>query len=262
MRHLLPLLALFAVPSFGAKPNVVVIMADDIGLEAYTPYGGESYRTPTAERLAREGVRFTHCYSQPVCTPSRNKIMTGRANRRNYVSFGLLKPTETTFAHVLKEAGYATAVAGKWQLTGGAGENRDKGTTPGGAGFDEHCLWAYEHDLTSAQFERYQKESGIRGKTSRFWAPAVLRNGEYVPTSRDLYGPDVYNEFALDFIERNRDRPFFAYVLHSMPHIPLYASEDFEGTSPRGLYGDVIEEIDWSVGEIRAALDDAYPPGT
>ena len=116
------------------EPNIVLIMADDMGYECVTANGGESYSTPNLDRLARGGMRFEHCYSQPICTPSRVQLMTGIYNQRNYIRFGLLDPTVTTFGHLAKRAGYATCIGGKWQL-----ENGLKG--PNHFGFDEYCLW-------------------------------------------------------------------------------------------------------------------------
>ena len=240
-------------------------MADDIGLECYSPYGGESYRTPAAERLASEGVRFTHCYSQPVCTPSRNKIMTGRGNRRNYVGFGTLLNTETTFAHMLKAAGYQTAVAGKWQLTGAnpAWKTHGRGSTPQQAGFDEYSLWAYEHNLTSDQFARYESQSGLKGKTSRFWAPAVLQNGKLLPSGRDAYGPDRYSNFALDFIERNQHEPFFLYYPMTLTHSPFVptphsksATDAEKFRSDKKHFGDMVEYMDFLIGRLLDKLDE------
>jgi len=265
VRLALSLFALTALAAAQEKPNLVVIMADDIGLECYTPYGGESYRTPAAERLAREGVRFTHCYSQPVCTPSRNKIMTGRGNRRNYVGFGTLLRTEITFAHMLRDAGYKTAVAGKWQLTGAhpGWITNGRGSTPEQAGFDEHALWAYQHNLTPQQFARYQQQSGLKGKTSRFWAPAVLRNGELVPTDRETYGPDLYSDFALDFIERHRDQPFFLYYPMVLTHSPFvvtpHSSEITDQNkfkSDKRHFGDMVEYMDFLIGRLVDKLDE------
>ena len=116
------------------KPNIILFMPDDIGHEAFGCYGSAVYKTPVIDKLAATGMRFNHCHAQPLCTPTRVKIMTGKYNCRNYITFGVLDTKETTFANLLKARGYATAIAGKWQL-GGDGE------TVKGFGFDEHCLW-------------------------------------------------------------------------------------------------------------------------
>jgi len=135
-------------------PNIILIMADDLGYECLGSYGSTSYKTPVLDELAATGMRFEHCYSQPLCTPSRVKVMTGKYNSRNYTVFGSLDPKETTFAHVLKKSGYATCAAGKWQLYGGG-----SGTSPEQAGFDEHCLWQ------------------VKDRGSRYSDPTVLENG-------------------------------------------------------------------------------------
>ena len=125
-----------------ARPNVVLVMADDLGYEALGSYGGAAYATPELDRLAASGVRFTHAYSQPLCSPSRVKIMTGRYNSRNYTYWGILPPGEVTFGHLLRDAGYATFVAGKWQLDGQEPRgNLGEGQLPDEAGFDEYLLW-------------------------------------------------------------------------------------------------------------------------
>jgi arylsulfatase A len=118
----------------GKRPNIVVILADDLGYECIGADGGTSYKTPVLDKLAAGGARFDHGYAQPLCTPTRVQLMTGIYNVRNYVRFGLLDPKQTTFAHLLKQAGYATCVVGKWQLEGGF-------EGPGHFGFDEYCLW-------------------------------------------------------------------------------------------------------------------------
>ena len=117
-----------------ARPNIVLIMADDFGYECVSANGGTSYKTPVLDRMAREGVRFEHCYSQPICTPSRVKLMTGKYNVRNYAEFGLLETSQVTFANLLRDAVYETCIVGKWQLG-------KEASLPSHFGFDEHCLW-------------------------------------------------------------------------------------------------------------------------
>ncbi len=264
MRLLLLAFSFVAALSAAGRPNLILIMADDMGFETLSPYGGTSYETPVFDRLAREGVRFTHVYSQPICTPSRNKMMTGRANRRNYISFGTLLRGETTFAHVLGKAGYKTGVVGKWQLTGDHPNwtTRGKGATPEQAGFDEYCLWAYRHNMTAKQTARYASESGFKGKTSRFWAPAVRINGEYRPTSRDDYGPDVYSDYALDFIERHQDERFFLYYPMALTHSPFVATphsteinDKTKFKSDDRYFKDMVEYTDYLVGRIVDKVD-------
>ena len=229
MRKILIIAALSVLPLL-AKPNVVLIMADDMGYECISANGGKSYSTPVFERIALEGMRFTNCYSQPVCTPSRIKIMTGKYNWRNYVRFAHMPKGQTTFAHMMRDVGYATALTGKWQLWGGPDtETFQSGTTPEEAGFDEYIHWAYPFELSNTELERYGAV-GLPGpkSTSRFWHPAVVKNGEYVHTSMDDYGPDMFSDFALDFIERHKDRPFFLYYPMVLTHSPFVATPHSE----------------------------------
>ena len=264
-RSLLLLLLTTLPLAAAARPNIVLILADDMGFETLGSYGGLSYETPRLDRMAREGVRFTQVYSQPICTPSRNKIMTGRANRRNYISFGTLLREEKTFAHVLKQAGYATGVVGKWQLDGGhpGWETRGRGSTPEQAGFDEHCLWAFDHNLTPAELERYKRESGVRGRTSRFWAPAIQVNGEYRSTSPEVYGPDVYSRWATDFIERHRDERFFLYYPMTLTHSPFVVTPDSDTLTHEAKFSsddrrfkDMVEYTDKIVGRLLDKIDE------
>jgi len=169
-------------------PNIVLIMADDLGYECIGAHGGTSYKTPILDKLAGSGIRFDHCYSQPLCTPSRAKIMTGIYNVRNYVRFGLLDPAQTTFAHLLKKAGYATCVVGKWQLGGGL-------DGPKHFGFDEYCLWQ------------------LTRRPSRYPNVGVEVNGKEVDYTEGQYGPDVVSDFACDFIRRNKDKPTIRSLL-------------------------------------------------
>ena len=211
------------------RPNIILIMADDLGMESLECFGGSSFETPTMNRLAQKGMRFTRCYSQPICTPSRNKIMTGRSNARNYRSFGHMDKNEITFGTVMKNAGYKTAIAGKWQLTGGGGGTGTKdgrGSYADDCGFDETCMWAYSRDVTQAKADRYFSKfpDGLKQKMSRFWYPGVLTNGELLETNENQFGPDIFSNFLLDFIERNHKEPFFVYypmVLTHNPFVPM-----------------------------------------
>ncbi|MEM7477417.1 MAG: sulfatase-like hydrolase/transferase [Planctomycetota bacterium] len=233
------------------RPNVVLIMADDMGYEALGCNGGSSYETPILDRIAKRGMRFTHCYSQPVCTPSRVKIMTGRSNARNYVDFGVLKPGEKTFGNVMKEAGYRSAIAGKWQLSGrGNATDPNPGTWMDRCGFDEHCMWAYEHYLSKEDWKTHQATNapGEKSKVaSRFWHPCVLENGKHRPTTADDFGPDIYSDFLLKFIEKNRDDPFFVYYPMALTHSPFVPTPDSREVNPgdkfrsQGKYfGDMV----------------------
>ena len=267
------LLAILAVPALWAqsartsvaRTNVVLIVADDFGYECVGANGGTSYETPNIDRLAREGMRFTHAYSQPRCTPSRVKLMTGKYNWRNYKRFGYLEQGERTFAHLMKEAGYATGMTGKWQLWGGpAKENYPSGTKPGEAGFDEHMYFAKVNDLSAEELRHYRSVGLPRsGQTSRYWHPAVLKNGKYLPTSIDEYGPEMFADFAIDFIKRNRDGPFFLYYPMTLAHAPwvptpnnngLTNKAKFKGSS--GGFADSVAYADHLVGRLVEVLDD------
>ena len=225
----------------GAKPNIVLIMADDFGYECLRCNGGQSYDTPRLDEMAAKGLRFTNCHSQPVCTPSRVKIMTGKYNSRNYVAFETLSARETTFAHLLRAAGYKTCIAGKWQLSGRGKEY--PGTSPVAAGFDEYCLWQMD-----------EQTSG-----SRYWAPTIRQNGRLLHGLADFYGPDVFSRFVCAFMEANRDRPFFVYypmALTHGPHVPTPDSRPGgKGTKRDTKYfRDMVAYADKIVGRILDKL--------
>ena len=225
----------------GAKPNIVLIMADDFGYECLRCNGGQSYDTPRLDEMAAKGLRFTNCHSQPVCTPSRVKIMTGKYNSRNYVAFETLSARETTFAHLLRAAGYKTCIAGKWQLSGRGKEY--PGTSPAAAGFEEYCLWQMD-----------EQTSG-----SRYWAPTIRQNGRLLHGLADFYGPDVFSRFVCAFMEANRDRPFFVYypmALTHGPHVPTPDSRPGgKGTKRDTKYfRDMVAYADKIVGRILDKL--------
>jgi len=204
--------------SFAKQPNVLLIMADDVGIEGFGCYGGSSYRTPQIDKLAEGGLRFTHAYSQPLCTPTRVQIMTGRYNHRNWTYFGILDPKEKTFGHLMKEAGYKTCISGKWQLQSydppdfpNAERRRGKGMKVTQAGFDEHCL-----------FHSWHTEK----KGSRYAGPTYYKNGKLISEGKDKYGPDVSVDFILDFMKRNRKEPMFVYYPMALPHRPMVPTPD------------------------------------
>ncbi len=236
-----------ATKAMRGKPNVVLIMADDLGYECLGCYGSTSYRTPFLDQLAGAGIRFEHCYSQPLCTPSRVKIMTGQYNFRNYTEFGVLDPNQKTFGHLLQSAGYATCVVGKWQLYGSVNQRpevRGTGTYPDKAGFDEFCLWQIEQ----------------RG--SRYKDPAIVQNGKAREDLEDQYGPDVFCDYTLDFIERHRGRPFFVYypmaLVHS-PFVPTPDSKDWAANvhkNDKKYFADMVAYMDEIVGRIVQKLDE------
>jgi len=226
------------------KPNVVVLFADDMGYGGLGCFGSSDIATPNIDRMAAEGTRFTDFYcSSPVCTPSRSSLLTGTYAARIGLASGVLfpnariglSPGEITIAKLLKGQGYATACIGKWHL-GDAPE-----FSPATHGFDSYFGLPYSNDM------RIQRD----GKSG----PPLMRDGRVIEHPADQATlTERYTEEAIRVMTANRDRPFFIYLPHTMPHIPLYASERFRGRSKRGLYGDVVECLDWSTGEILAAL--------
>ena len=204
------------------RPNIILIMADDVSWEAFGCYGSEEYETPHIDALASKGVRFKHCYSTPICTPSRVMIMTGQYNFRNYTHFGYLNPKDKTFGQLMQQAGYKTAVAGKWQLNGlyNSLPGHDDNTRPNQAGFDEYCLW----QLTQG-----------KGKGERFWSPLLEQNGRLISNEacRDKYGPDMFCDFICGFMERNQAGPFFVYYPMVLVHDPFVPTPDTIGGAPR-----------------------------
>ncbi len=257
---LVVLLAVFAghasVMAAG-KPNVVLIMADDMGYECLGCNGSKDYLTPNLDRLAGEGLRFTNCYSTPLCTPSRVQIMTGKYNFRNYEEFGYLRSGERTFAQVLKQAGYATAIAGKWQLNGLSYPNRYPVTLrsdhrrPEAFGFDEWCLW---------QLTEVRTKEG-----ERFADPLIERNGKDAEKLNGQYGPDVFRDFLLDFIERKKSGPFLVYYPMVLTHDPFVPTPDSpEWSDPKKRmkrskhhFKEMVEYADKIVGQVVAKLDEA-----
>jgi arylsulfatase A len=224
------------------KPNIILIMADDLGFETIGCYGNTSYKTPRIDKMAEEGVKFEHCYSQPLCTPSRVKIMTGKSNFRNYERWGYLNQNETTFAHILKSQGYSTCIAGKWQLKGDE-------YAPYKAGFDEYLLW----QLTFTSYnERYKN-------------PRVLENGVMKKYNNSEYGPQLFTNFLMNFMERKKDGPFLVYYPMALTHRPFVPTPDSDNydeffipgngnahstKSEVKYFKDEVEYMDKIVGQI------------
>ncbi|MEZ5354577.1 MAG: sulfatase-like hydrolase/transferase [Bryobacteraceae bacterium] len=220
------------------RPNIVFLLADDAGYECFGPYGSRQYSTPILNKLADSGVKFTNCYSTPLCTPTRVALMTGQSNVRNYTDFGALSPGEYTFAKMFRESGYATAIAGKWQLQG---NKNAKGTTPADSGFDQWCLW--NTPIT---------------RRERYWNPALDVNGSLKPVTEDDYGPDHFSGFLLDFIEKNKDRPFFAYypmVLTHSPFLPTPLSADRASKVEQRNFEDMVAYTDKIAGRFIERLE-------
>ena len=229
------------------RPNIVLIMADDLGAECIGAYGCLDYKTPVLDRLAREGVKFENCHAQPLCTPSRVQIMTGRYNHRNYIGFGNFDTEEITFGHILQEAGYDTCMAGKWQLGGDY-------ATPIDLGFEHYCL---QNAIDPVEYY----ERSTRGR-ERYWGyPPITADGRLYE-SDEQYGPDMISEFASDFICEQRDRPFFLYYPMILPHSP-YAPSPLSEDGDKGggkvcelkYFKDMIEYVDVLVGRIIESLE-------
>lgn len=212
-----------------AHPNVILVMADDLGYDFLGCNGGTSYPTPHLDRLAAAGARFTHCYSQPLCTPSRVQIMTGLYNYRNYTRFSELDAKQKTFGHFMQDAGYVTAFVHKWQL-GKEG--------PGHFGFDR---FAYHQPSRS------------------HWGMNIVVDGDASTQSPETYGPDFFTDYAIDFIEENKAKPFFLYFPIWLTHEPFDATPDSvdpRGRSDRKHFGDMLTYLDKLMGRLDAKLDE------
>lgn len=244
-----------------AAPNIVIIYADDLGYGDLGCYGHPSIRTPNLDRMAAEGMRFTDFYSAAeVCTPSRAALMTGRYPIRNGMchdrfrvlrnnSQGGLPKDEITLAEHLKEQGYATACVGKWHL-GHLPEH-----LPPHHGFDHYFGMPYSNDMQAAPDAPKDRTERFFSERNDYWRTPLIRGTEIVNPTPDQHEiTRLYTEDATQFIRENAAKPFFLYMPHSFPHVPLFASERFKGKSAAGLYGDVVEELDWSVGQVLDTL--------
>jgi arylsulfatase A len=239
---LLSISFLETLPSHAAtdRPNVILIMADDFGYECVTANGGQSYQTPILDRLAADGLRFENCHVQPLCTPTRVQLMTGRYNIRNYLNFGTLPRTETTFGQLLKKAGYATSVCGKWQL----GHEVD---SPQHFGFDKSCLWQQTR------------------RPPRYANADLEYNGIEKDFNNGEYGPELVNNFALEFITENKEKPFFLYYPMILTHNPFQPTPDSPEWDPKTdgenkqqspkYFADMTAYMDKMVGRVVAKLD-------
>jgi len=249
-------------------PNLIVIMADDLGAKELACYGNAEHQTPHLDGLARTGVHFKICYADPICHPTRFKIMTGRYGCHTKVLHfagrrGGPRPdspeeqivNHVTFAQVLKKAGYATALSGKWQLTGKIPKLVVE------TGFDEYCMWAYKHNLPEGVQHTGGWEGKAGGKTCRYWHPSIVKNAKYLPTRPNDYGPDIFTDFVIDFATRHRDRPFFIYYPMALTHAPYYTTPDTTRSPDdhfkhsKAHFKSNVEYMDKLVGRIVAALE-------
>jgi len=219
------------------SPNIVFIYTDDLGYGDISCFGATDIKTPNIDRIASEGIKFTEFYSpSPVCSPARAGLLTGRMPQRMGIngvfwpdSFTGMPKEEITIADVLKEQNYSTGMVGKWHL----GHQPDY--LPLQRGFEEYYGIPYSNDMASVVYLKGNDVDSL--------------------TVDQHYTTRTYTEQAVDFIDRHHQEKFYLYFAHSMPHVPIYCSPDFEGSSNRGLYGDVIQEIDWSVGEVLKKLE-------
>lgn len=242
-----PLMGVAAVPQ---KMNVVLIMADDMGYECLKVNGGESYESPNIDKFAEQSMRFTNCHSNPLSTPSRVQIMTGKYNIQNYVGFGLLRREETTFGNIFQSEGYATCIAGKWQL----GTEAD---SPQHFGFDYSCLWQHTKVATRPTEEI---------PDDRYANPVLEYNGVTKEFKSGEFGPDLTCDYVVDFIDKHKDEPFFVYypmILTHCPFVPTPDSEDWEEKrSPTyngdpAYYSDMLLYADKLIGRILDELERA-----
>lgn len=238
------------------NPNIILIMVDDLGYEAIGSYGGTSYQTPHIDKLAATGMQFNQAYAQPLCTPTRVKLMTGKYNFRNWEAFGILNPKQQTFGHLMKNAGYATCMVGKWQLQSydppgypGGEYRRNKGMRVENAGFDEYSM-----------FHAFHTED----KGSRFANPTIYQNGKFLKNTQGKYGPDIFTDYLNDFVARQADKPFFVYYPMALTHGPFNPtpeSTDWKYPEKRLVddtvyFKDMVAYLDKIIGRIIANLEE------
>ena len=248
-----------------SQPNLVIIFADDLGYGDLGVFGHPSIRTPYLDAMTSEGQKWTNFYVQPVCSPSRAALLTGRLPVRNGM-FGTpagtgpkvfrdnaakgLPPEEVKIAEVLKSKGYTTGMIGKWHL------GQLPQYLPTRQGFDLWLGLPFSHDMNmTVPHDAEWQTAAYYDPKPQYWDVPLMRNDQVIERPVDHRTlTKRYTEEALRFITANRNRPFFLYVAHSLPHIPLARSADYVGHSSGGMYGDVVEELDWSVGRILDAL--------
>ncbi|QDU74139.1 Gluconolactonase precursor [Bremerella volcania] len=239
------------------RPNIILIMADDLGVEGLGCYGGTSYATPHLDRLAGQGQQFMHAYAQPLCTNTRVQLMTGKYNNRNWKYFGILDPSEKTIGHFMQQAGYQTCMAGKWQLQSydppdypGAEMRRDTGMKVADAGFDAYNMYHSGH-------------TELKG--SRYANPTLNINGTLHQNIDGKYGPDLWVDFINDYVRKasQKDQPFFVYYPMALPHWPMVPTPDSkEWSDPNRrleedtrYFADMVAYTDKCVGRIVANVD-------
>ncbi len=239
------------------KPNIVLIFVDDMGYGDLGCYGNKLNKTPNIDRLAAEGQRWTSFYSSgATCVPSRRGLMTGR-HPALMGKANLADSRDKLMAAMLKSHGYATAILGKWHLAGYPKDFTTSPMHPLECGFDEHFGTPGSNDVPAPVGKVQNRE--VFDTCDKFTFQVPLIHGREVvefPANQELF-TSRYTERAVDWIGQHKDEPFFLYLAHNMPHAPVFASENFQGKSKGGRFGDVIEEIDWSVGQVMQAITDA-----
>ena len=238
-------------------PNIVLIFVDDMGYADLGCYGSKTNKTPNIDRLAAEGQRWTSFYSSgATCVPSRKGLMSGR-HPKLIGGKGLGENRDSLMPAMLKRQGYATRMLGKWHLAGYPKDFTTSPMHPLECGFDSHFGTPGSNDVPAPGGKKQNREVFDTCDKFTFQVP-LIRGREIVefPTNQELL-TKRYTEEAVKWIGENNDGPFFLYLAHNMPHAPVFASPEFQGKSEGGRYGDVVEEIDWSVGEVMKAITDA-----
>lgn len=264
LSFLCTLVSLISLKAADQPLNFVIIFCDDLGYGDLRVFGNPTIKTPHLDRMAEEGQKWTQFYSaDPVCTPSRAGLLTGRYPIRNGMTSAKrvvlfpdsakgLPPEEVTIAEVLKQKNYATAAIGKWHL------GHLPAYLPIAQGFDSYYGIPYSNDMAKIKgapnYREGANDPDYYPDFNDFDVPLMENDKDIEKPANQNTISKRYTEQAVNFIKKNKNHPFFLYLAHSMPHIPLFASEQFRGNSLRGLYGDVIEEIDWSVGQVLETL--------
>jgi arylsulfatase A-like enzyme len=254
-RRLLAGLTAAALGAQPKRPNILLILADDLGYECLSCYGSQTYKTPHLDRLAAEGMLFRYAFAQPLCTPTRMQLMTGKYNFRNWQAFGIMDPKERTFGHLFRENGYRTAIAGKWQFWSYNPPDfepqwRGKGQRIEDAGFDEYAVWHAGH---------------TEDKGSRYGNPTVYTSGALQKNLTGQYGDDLFADFIQKFAKKPDPKPWFVYwplALTHDPFVPTPDTPEFQGPHrlkpDNRFFKDMVEYMDKVVGRVVAQL----PPDT